>query len=182
VCAYHLHAAELVQYATSVARSADVARDAVQEVFLRYFIERRCGRAIERPRAWLFQVLRNHLSHLRSNAAGEPLPDTIESVLDQNQDPERNIAGSELARQVALTLTPRELDCLRLRAQGFGYQEIAALLGIRSGTVGALLSRASRKLRPAGEDGAAVFELADALRVLCLNHHEAGDPLALETQ
>ena len=176
VCAYQLHAAELTQYATSVARSADSARDAVQEVFLRFFVERRCGRTIEHPRAWLFQVLRNHLTHVRSNPEQrEPLPETLESVLDQEQDPERNIAGNELARRVALTLTRRELDCLRLRAQGFGYSEIASLLGISAGTVGALLSRASRKLRPA-DATAGVFELADALRVLCLNAPGAGKP------
>src|SRR5215469_7004253 len=58
---YKEHASALSRYATAFAQNQEGARDAVQEVFLRYFIERRYGRIIENPRAWLYHVLRNYL-------------------------------------------------------------------------------------------------------------------------
>ena len=54
--------------------------------------------------------------------------------------------------------TPRELDCLRLRVEGFSYQEIAQVLGVRPGTVGALLPRVYSKLRDAAAEGIVLSE------------------------
>jgi DNA-binding CsgD family transcriptional regulator len=48
---------------------------------------------------------------------------------------------------VRKTLTAREYACFRLRSDGLRYDEIAATLRLRSGTVWALLSRAVRKMR-----------------------------------
>ena len=53
---YIEHAAGLLRYAVTLARNQDTGRDAVQEVFLRYFAERRYGNRIENPRAWLYRV------------------------------------------------------------------------------------------------------------------------------
>ena len=146
--AYRQYAAELLRYAASLTRSADLARDAVQETFLRYFIERRYGRAIENPRAWLHQVLRNHCFHLLKTAAmNREAEGNIEDVADQRPDPERALRHKEMDRDVAAALTGRELDCFRLRAGGLGYAEIGEFMGVRAGTVGALLARAQKKLR-----------------------------------
>ncbi|HYW41999.1 MAG TPA: sigma-70 family RNA polymerase sigma factor [Bryobacteraceae bacterium] len=155
VAVYNQHAAELLQYATSLARDGETARDAVQEVFLRFFVERRYGRIIEQPRAWLFQTLRNHLfDHLKSAAVQrETSCDTLDSIPDQRHNPELQLGRSDLARRLAGVLTPREFDCLRLRAEGLAYGEIAGILGIRSGTVGALLARVWKKAREAGGIG-----------------------------
>jgi len=64
-------------------------------------------------------------------------------------------------------LTPRELDCLRLRVEGFSYGQIADRLGIRAGTVGALLPRVYAKLRQDVAEGILVPEgTAGALGLL----------------
>ena len=55
-------AVELHRYALSIARVHQIACDAVQGVFLRYFVERRYGREIGDPRVWLYQAIRNELS------------------------------------------------------------------------------------------------------------------------
>jgi DNA-binding CsgD family transcriptional regulator len=55
------------------------------------------------------------------------------------------VAQCDMARKIALVLTRRELDCLHLRAEGLGYTQIAASIGIRPGTVGTLLTRARAK-------------------------------------
>ena len=44
-------------------------------------------------------------------------------------------------------LTPREKECLRLRAEGLAYRDIAKVLNISLGNVSAKLSRAVRKLQ-----------------------------------
>jgi DNA-directed RNA polymerase specialized sigma24 family protein len=50
---YAEHAANLKRHAANIVRCDDLAGDAVQETFMRYFAERSFGRAIAHPRAWL---------------------------------------------------------------------------------------------------------------------------------
>jgi DNA-binding CsgD family transcriptional regulator len=68
-------------------------------------------------------------------------------VPSKASDPEQLAQRSELACQVFASLTGRETACLRLRSEGRGYAEIAALMRIRPGTVGALLARGRSKIR-----------------------------------
>jgi DNA-directed RNA polymerase specialized sigma24 family protein len=41
------------------------------------------------------------------------------------------------------------MECVRLRTEDLSYDEIAGVLGVRAGTVGALLTRAHDKIRKA---------------------------------
>jgi RNA polymerase sigma factor (sigma-70 family) len=169
--AWQEYSPELLRYAASWTRSEQEAQDALQEVFLRYFVERTYGRRIENPRGWLYQVLRNHLmDRARTAAATREVPsDDLEWVPDNSRDPERKVQRSQLAAAVAAAVTDRELACLRLRSEGLCYEEIANRLGVRPGTVGALLSRVHRKLRPsvAGDGGGEEpLDLAEAIHYL----------------
>lgn len=150
---YHRHSAELLRYAETLTRTSDEARDSVQEVFLRYFIERRYGREIESSRGWLFQALRYHCLDRLKSVAGqrEVSKDDLDRVPDRRHDPEALLQRRELATEIASKLSERELDCLRLRALGLRYTEVAQAMGVRSGTVGALLARVNQKLRPSRE-------------------------------
>lgn len=53
----------------------------------------------------------------------------------------------ELSRQILDALTPRELECLRLRSEGMRYSEIAEVLSVHTGTVATLLSRCGSRIR-----------------------------------
>ena len=152
---YQEHAASLLRYAETLTRNRDTGRDAVQEVFLRYFAERRYGNRVENPRAWLYRVLHNHLLDRLDRAAMkyEVSADSADLVPDGRVNAEKLLEQTQTAQAIASRLTPRELDCLRLRAQGFSYQEIAELLGVRPGTVGALLPRVYSKLRNGAAEG-----------------------------
>jgi RNA polymerase sigma factor (sigma-70 family) len=153
VAVYEQCSAELLAYGSSMTGNADSALDAVQETFLRYIVERRHGRRIESPRAWLYRVLRHYLldrfdaASVRREVATEDLTD----VPDGRHDPESLLQQAQMAEEVTLALTPREMECLRLRASGLSYAEIAGQLGIQAGTVSALLTRVHKKLR--GPDG-----------------------------
>ena len=65
---------------------------------------------------------------------------------DTNANPEQKYASAELTRRILHTLTPRELECLRLRSRGLRYAEIAEVLSIRPGTVATLLSRCTARI------------------------------------
>ncbi len=146
---YQEYSASLLKYAMSVVRNQEDTRDAVQETYLRYFIQRRYGREIDNPRAWLFQVLRNYLLDRLKAMPGKLEVGTadLESLAGQNQDPEKIFQCREVAAEIAAALTGRELHCLRLHAGGLRYEEIADAMGVRLGTVGALLNRVHQKLR-----------------------------------
>lgn len=146
---YQRDATGLFRYALTLAPDPETARDALQEIFLRYFIARTEGQRFENPKAWLYRVLRNHLvdalraGHLKNEIGMESLHNSA----DVRQDPEASYRHTEMSAQLSSSLAPRELECLRLRAEGLQYQEIAGVLAVRSGTVAALLARAHKKIR-----------------------------------
>jgi RNA polymerase sigma factor (sigma-70 family) len=166
---YSEHAARLLRYTETLTRDRDTGRDAVQEVFLRYFAERRYGGRVENPRAWLYRVLHNHLLDRLDRAAMkfEVSGEDVDEVPDGCFDAEMLLEQAQTAREIASRFTPRELDCLRLRVEGFSYQEIAQVLGVRPGTVGALLPRVYAKLRDVAAEGILLSETTvGAIRLL----------------
>jgi len=167
---YEENASRLTRYAQSLVRNGGSGCDAVQEVFLRYFAERRYGHQMQNPRAWLYRTLHNYLmDQLQSPASKYEVPgDSAIELSTQGGEPAGSlIEQTQTAERIANRLTPRELDCLRLRVEGFSYGQIADRLGIRAGTVGALLPRVYAKLRQDVAEGILVPEgTAGALGLL----------------
>jgi RNA polymerase sigma-70 factor (ECF subfamily) len=151
----------MLRYAARVARNQEAAQDAVQEAFLRFFIARTAGQQIRQPKAWLFRVLHNHvLDQERAGSRNEIGLDSLSNTAGSGHDPETDYRRVEaLERTLGTALSPREVECVRLRAEGLQYDEIAEVLGMRSGTVGALLTRAHKKMRQAA--GAAGYTRSD---------------------
>ncbi len=143
--AYEAHSALLLRLAVMHCRNIELARDAVQEAFLRYHLERTQGRVIDAPRPWLARVVTNFLTdearraqtRERFAAAARVAAPPLE--LDQPAD---------LPLRIRRALSPREYQCVELRSLGFSYEEVAESLKISPGTVASLMSRALRKLRP----------------------------------
>jgi RNA polymerase sigma-70 factor (ECF subfamily) len=143
------HATALLRYARSIIGNDETAREGLQETFLRYFIERSYGRQILYPKAWLFGVLRNYL-YDRATAVSllrEISFEHAETKPDLSPSPEQLAGGMQTAKQIANSLSERELQCLRLRTEGLSYGEIGVAMQVRVGTVGALLARAHDKIR-----------------------------------
>lgn len=145
--AYHRHARGLFHYAMHLCGRQETAEDVLQETFLRYFQTLKSGDEIRNVRAWLYRVARNcSLTSRKRNEDWDQMPPGLIAE-DQLQDPTASYERVELVRQFRLHLTPRESVCVRLRAEGLSYGEIADSLGIRIGTVAALLARAVYKCR-----------------------------------
>ncbi|MGH9718671.1 MAG: RNA polymerase sigma factor [Bryobacteraceae bacterium] len=142
---YDEHSTGLFRYALVITRSRELAQDAVQEAFLRYFLNRRDGTKIQSSKAWLFRVLQNYLvDRLRHGGAKDEVG-IGEAVhfADRRENPESHCLANELEAELSNVLAPRELQCMKLKVEGLSYN----VLGISSGTVGALLTRAVSKLR-----------------------------------
>jgi len=148
---YRSHAPGLQRYAFRLIHDVGGAQDALQEVFLRYFVARSEGRKFDDAKAWLFRVLRNYLLDTLKSATvkNEVAIDGIHDPADNYNDPERHYQHAEMARELTRMLAPRELECVRLRAEGLSYDEVADVLGLQQGTVGATLARAHKKIRRA---------------------------------
>jgi RNA polymerase sigma-70 factor (ECF subfamily) len=116
---------------------------------LRYFIARTEGQRFANTKAWLYRVLRNHVIDIMraDERRAEVDIDAIRESPDARQDLQAQVHDREALRQLSVTLAPRELECVRLRAEGLRYEEIADLLDVRSGTVAAMLARAHSKIR-----------------------------------
>jgi RNA polymerase sigma-70 factor, ECF subfamily len=146
------HTNALSRYASGLSWDKTLVQDGLQEVFLRYFTARIRGQKMENPRAWLFRVLRNYLLDCNRKSSTMPAVQLKEAVQieDRRQDVEAGYQQDETFRHILMSLSAREKECMQLRLEGFGYDEIAQILQIRTGTVGALLARGLKKIRNAG--------------------------------
>jgi RNA polymerase sigma-70 factor (ECF subfamily) len=142
-------APHVYRYALSLIKDRELARDATQEGFLRYYLARIRGEQIREPKGWLFRVARNYLiDYLReSSRRNETGIDEARNVSAHEENPEALLQRKETWSRLLDSLAPRELECLHLRAAGLRYREIAEVLRIRCGTVGALMARMAEKAR-----------------------------------
>lgn len=143
----------------------DAAGDQAQEVFVQLYRRPPDGDVVP-LRAWLYRVAINRgYNVLRTDRRRRSREDAVArdpgagamaaagfgaSAADvalieaTNQAEER-----DTVRRALLTLPARQRDCLVLRSEGLSYAEVAAALGVASGSVGTLLVRAERAFRAA---------------------------------
>jgi len=152
---YEKEAGGILRYAGALAHNRETAHDALQEAFLRFFLCRSAGQDIRSPRGWLFRVAHNYV--LDQMKAGSRNEVGMESLLNLPCPAHLSDTGrgvSDLLQELMqIGLSPREMECVRLRAEDLRYEEIAVVLGLHSGTVGALLARAHGKIRKAVSAG-----------------------------
>ena len=142
---FERHGAPLYRYARASGASESQADDLVQDAFLKYFLTRLAGQTIQHPQAWLFTVIRHGWLEIVRSARHQR-----ETVLDAAAtcgQPADDGAWRSLWNLAMHALAPRERQCLEMRRDGLQYDEIAHTLGIRPGTVAALVSRAQVKIR-----------------------------------
>jgi RNA polymerase sigma factor (sigma-70 family) len=146
------HEASLLRYAQSLAGDPDVARDAVQDTFLR-LCEQDPADLQGRLAPWLFTVCRNRLLDvLRKERRMSPLTDVdLETRPSEVPSPAAAAESADSANTV-LSLMQRlpanQREVVRLKFQGqMSYEEISAVTSLSVGNVGFLLHTALKTLR-----------------------------------
>jgi RNA polymerase sigma-70 factor, ECF subfamily len=144
----------LLRYGLSLGISLDDAEEVVQETFLALFKHLRQGRSRENLRGWIFRVTHNlalkqsyamKAARDRTQAAG-PM---AEEPQDPALTPEEQMFETRRRRHlqaVVQALPQSDQSCLRLRAEGLRYREIAAVLGVSLGAVSISLARSFSRL------------------------------------
>jgi len=152
---YEREAGGVLRYAGALAGNRETAHDALQEAFFRFFLCRSAGQQIRSPKGWLFRVAHNYvLDQKKASSRNEVGMESLRNVACPAYHPESDGPVSDLLQGLLqIGLSPREIECVRLRTEDLRYEEIAGVLGLRAGTVGALLARAHEKIRKAVSDG-----------------------------
>jgi RNA polymerase sigma-70 factor (ECF subfamily) len=152
---YEKEAGGILRYAGALAHNQEMAHDAVQEAFLRFFLCRSAGQDIRSPKGWLFRVAHNYvLDQMKAGSRNEVGVDSLLNMPCPAHHPDNDGRVSDLLQGLTqIGLSPREMECVRLRAEDLRYEEIAVVLGLQAGTVGALLARAHGKIRKAVSGG-----------------------------
>jgi RNA polymerase sigma-70 factor (ECF subfamily) len=148
---YEREAGGLLRYARALAANPEMAHDALQEAFFRFFLCRSAGQQIRSPKGWLFRVTRNYiLDQKKAGSRNEVGMESLRNVAGPAEPTEADGQASELLQGLRqIGLSPREMECVRLRMEDLRYEEIAGVLGLSAGTIGALLARAHGKIRKA---------------------------------
>ena len=127
-----------------------LADDLLQETYYRFLRTRTTFDRDDHRRHYLFRIatnlVRDQWRHARTDAVdhGEMLP--VHASSDDPNVGDRALRRMEVTRALG-ELKPRERTLLWLAyAQGFSHEEIASQLGLRTGSLKALLFRARRRL------------------------------------
>jgi RNA polymerase sigma-70 factor (ECF subfamily) len=130
--------------------NTDQAEDVIQDTFLRLVTCRFEPGKQDNVRAWIFRVARNlsmdvHRAQRRWFRRNDDEPrSAIRERIDPAPSPEQQVLLEERMKrfeQRFAQLTPKQRQCVSLRAEGFRYREIALTLGVSVQRVGELMQR-----------------------------------------
>ncbi|MDH4444004.1 MAG: sigma-70 family RNA polymerase sigma factor [Akkermansiaceae bacterium] len=142
----------LIGYASTILSDLDLARDVVQETFIR-LCQQDFSKVESHLKAWLFTVCRNRaLDVLRKKNRSQPLEDwQWRSIPDAGSQPDENADQTERFAQLGsylARLSENQRDVIILKfQQGLSYQEIHEITGLSSGNIGFLIHSGLKRLR-----------------------------------
>jgi RNA polymerase sigma-70 factor (ECF subfamily) len=148
--------APVCRYLMSLGLASPDADEVAQEAFLRLHqhLAQHGPREQDNLRGWVFRVAQNLAHDQRRRAlprATDSLDESIQAqqTLDTRIGPEQRLLDAErFARLHAAmqTLPPLHQRCLRLRAEGLRYREIAGVLDVGVSTVAEWIHQALTRL------------------------------------
>ncbi len=148
---------DLYAYGRSFGAEEKYVMDAVQDVFLKVFLEKPHLESVEHFKFYLFKSLKNRLYDLfksksflsTSDINGEVLNFSIKTTVldDIIEEEDREIIRQKIEKLLSI-LTPLQKEALYLRyVQEFEYAEISEMMGKTEGAIRKLVSQAIQKVR-----------------------------------
>jgi RNA polymerase sigma-70 factor, ECF subfamily len=144
----------LLRYVLSFGLAVEKSEEIIQEVFLALMRHLQLQRSRKNLRGWIFRVAHNLA--LKQRYMNQKCPVTTASdwtIAEQRADPSLNPEEEAWFAQrrrrllaVVNALPEEDQGCLRLRAEGLRYREIAGVLGISLGAVSISLTRSLARL------------------------------------
>jgi RNA polymerase sigma-70 factor (ECF subfamily) len=142
----------LIGYASTLLNDVDLARDVVQDTFIRL-----CRQDIDKVRenlkSWLFTVCRNRaLDVLRKDKRKQPIDEAQwENLEATGLQPDEKIEKQERLTRLKrclerLTDNQREVIILKFQ-QDLSYQEIQTITGLKKGNIGFLIHTGIKRLQ-----------------------------------
>jgi RNA polymerase sigma-70 factor, ECF subfamily len=151
--------APLLRYTLALGLPVHDGEEITQEVFLALFQHVQLGKCQRNLRGWIFRVAHNLA--LKRRQSKQRLQEHNDSgglaaarQLDSSPNPEEQVLSAQRQRRLLAVLDAlpeQDRACLRLRAEGLRYREIARVLGISLGTVSVSLTRSLTRLMCADE-------------------------------
>ena len=142
----------LIAYAATILNDPDLARDVVQETFLR-LCQQDPAKVTDHLKSWLFTVCRNRaLDLLRKDQRILPIDENRwQNIPDPGRHPDAHAdTDDRLARILKLLnrLSPNQRDVIILKfQQGLSYHEIHLITGLSQGNIGFLIHTGLKQLR-----------------------------------
>jgi RNA polymerase sigma-70 factor, ECF subfamily len=144
----------LLRYSLSFGLPIHDAEEVIQEVFLALFRHLHLDRSRKNIRGWLFRVAHNLT--LKQCLVNRTLAqrtvedaDVVQERVDPEPSPEELMSAAQRRSRllaVVQALPQNDQHCLRLRAEGLRYREIAMVLGMSLGAVSISLTRSLARL------------------------------------
>jgi RNA polymerase sigma-70 factor (ECF subfamily) len=139
---FHLYTPRLLPFIYKITKDEHLAREMLQETFLRLWMKRVDLKNVERPASWLFRVAANVcLTYLRTQATRYRLQDKVEEkqAIHRYSSAVEVLESKEmdsLIRLAVSALPARRQEIYRLsREQGLSHQQIADQLQLSLSTV-----------------------------------------------
>jgi RNA polymerase sigma factor (sigma-70 family) len=147
----------LIGYASTILNDIDIARDVVQDTFLR-LCRQEPAKVQVQLKSWLFTVCRNRaIDVLRKEQRTEPLEETQwQKVAGPGLQPDERLAVQERLAQLRSLLnhlTPNQREVIILKfQQGLTYQEIHKVTNLSTSNIGFLIHAGLKRLRDSMPD------------------------------
>lgn len=151
---YQLFSKRLTAFSYSLVRSSEIAKDVVQEVFIKLWAKRSTIETIENLAVYLYVAVKNqslnHLSDKAKKLITEPYDQLHPEVEALQQDPHSLLVTSEMLtalNQAIDGLPPRCKMIFKLiREDGLRYKEVAEILNISVNTIDVQMAIAVKRI------------------------------------
>lgn len=141
-----VHANNLYGYALKFLRNEDDAKDIVQDVFERLWVNRKNVEFVK-AKSWMFTTAHNAMINFSTRKGRIHLSSEMQAF-DKGTTPHSEFESKEIVELAVSILPPVQKSVILLRdLEGYNYQEIGQILDLTESQVKVYLFRARNKIK-----------------------------------